>query len=1027
MTGVPESADPWAWARVTETGRSGAETDVAVTAVVVAHNAERWLERLLTALAAQTLRPARVLVTDAGSADRTSELLREAQGRGLVDAIVPGSAGETFGAGVAAALAGADDADWLWLLHDDMVPDPEALATLVAAAGEASAAIVGPLLVEPRRRHERAARVSEAGQTLTEDGVVVGVVQEGVLDQGQLEGGPVLGLNAAGMLARGRVWRELGGFDPVLPSVVQGLEFCWRARLRGHQVITQPRARVVHVEASTRGLREGADLDPAEARRRWGLTLHEAFRPTPLSASERGRLGSVSTQRVLGHLAGKNLGDARLERRAVSQYRADRASVDRLRQVFSDAAGSDPPPEASGLRLSRRTMRSRRLDATFGRAVDWLAAFGDRGGGLGLDALTGDDYARDDQARRRLSPTWIVAWVLIVGAAVASRALFSLDPLAGPQLLPVPASFGGLWERWVDPVAGASPSAGAPWVGLLWAASLLTFGHPDVIVSLLLLGAVPLAFLLARRVLGRLVDDRAVSLVGGVLYALVPVASGAVGSGQVGVIVAVLALPWVAHQLMLWWEEREPPWSLVGGVALATTALTAVEPTAWLPVAIALVALVVRARVGWPRALTAALVPLLLLACSPFSVEIARYPGRLLTGIEPVLAATAAPGVLDLLLSRSAPAAPGLLVSAVVWGALWLLGLAGAILRPRTAAWALAVALASASVAVLLTRLLVTVPPAGAAARPQAGAWLVLMAAALLWAAALGFDGLRAEIAARTFGAPHALAYGAALVSLAAVLAGGGWWVVAGHAGLQREASTGVPAFIRKDAAAGASRTLALSYDGDRVGWVLLEDDYLHLGDGERGLAFGGSTEAAALAGAVAQRLAAGTADEQILPDLQRLGVGSLWVTGATGEQLVAISNAPGLGVGASDEQGANWTVPGSGRLVLVVDGQRSKLDPAAPLPAGPPGRVLVVAEPAPAVSVAGRPLERVPDAAGAPTFAVPPEGGVIERSLGAGFPWWTLLQGLGLLALLTLAAPAADTSTAARGRTPRRARRGQP
>ena len=155
---------------------------------------------------------------------------------------------------------------------------------------------------------------------IKQDGVVVGVVQEGVLDQGQLEGGPVLGLNAAGMLARGRVWRELGGFDPVLPSVVQGLEFCWRARLRGHQVITQPRARVVHVEASTRGLREGADLDPAEARRRWGLTLHEAFRPTPLSASERGRLGSVSTQRVLGHLAGKNLGDARLERRAVSQY-----------------------------------------------------------------------------------------------------------------------------------------------------------------------------------------------------------------------------------------------------------------------------------------------------------------------------------------------------------------------------------------------------------------------------------------------------------------------------------------------------------------------------------------------------------------------------------------------------------------------------------------------------------------------------------------------------------------------------------
>ena len=59
----------------------------------------------------------------------------------------------------------------------------------------------------------------------------------------------------------------------------------------------------------------------------------------------------------------------------------------------------------------------------------------------------------------------------------------------------MPDSFGGLFARYAAGVSGADPSAGAPWVGLVWAASLLTLGHPDLIVSLVLLGAVPVCFL----------------------------------------------------------------------------------------------------------------------------------------------------------------------------------------------------------------------------------------------------------------------------------------------------------------------------------------------------------------------------------------------------------------------------------------------------------------------------------------------------------------------------------------------------
>ncbi len=1035
MTDAAAAADPWAWAR--ESDDADGEHDVshaAVTAVVVAYDAERWLPPLLDSLAAQTLRPRRIVAVDAGSRDATPQLLADAHAAGRVDAVVAGARDATFGAAVAAALAAeasakAASGQWLWLLHDDAVADPEALARLVAASAQEPADVVGPLLLEPRRRRGRAARVSEAGQTISDDGVITGVVAEGVLDQGQLESGPVLAVNACGMLVRRSVWDALGGFDVELPSTVQGLEFCWRAHLSGRSVIVQPRARVVHYEASTRGLRDDVATDPLQDRRRWGLALNEAFRADPLTAGERGRLGAASTRRMAGFLVGKDILDAQLERRAVREWRADRASVARLQETYADAVGGhDAVPDMGALRLSRRAVRQRRVDELFGRVTDWFSGFGDRGGGLGLDALTGDDFARDDQTRRRISPTWIVFWVTVAGALLASRALFSTALLSGPQLLPVPATFGGLFARFADPVAGVATSAGAPWTGLLWLASLLTFGHPDVIVGLILLAAVPLCFLLARRVLGRLLDDPWVALIGAGLYALVPVLTGAVSSGQLGTVVWTITLPILANLLLTWYDDYDPAWPVAGGVGLAATVLTAAEPLTWLPLAGAVVLLAVRANGGWPRAVLAAGAPVLLLA-SPYTAVLLRYPGRLLTGTEPLLAPLTAPSALDLVLGRSAAQAPPLWVSALTFGVLWALAIAGAVLKRRSGLWALTVAIGCAAVAVLLTRLVVTVPPTGLPARPQASAWLVAMAAALIWSAALGLEGLRETIAESTFGSRHTLVYVAALLSVAAVLVGTGWWVVAGHGGLERRESSTVPAFIRKDAARGASRVLALHLTGQTAGWALLEDDLGRLGDAERGLVYGGSTQAQALAESVAQRLAVGAADERLVPDLQTLGVGYLWVTGATTEQRSAIANVPGLGVGAVDNNGANWTVPESGRLALLADGKQTKLDPGAAIPAGAEGRVLLLAEPTGTTlvpTIDGQPLTRLADADGRPAYAIPASGGVLTFSGGPGAPLWALVPGLAVLVLVALSAPSSPSGADARARAPRRARGGR-
>ena len=898
------------------------------------------------------------------------------------------------------------------------------MAVLGKSTCKRGADIVGPLLIEPRRRRGRAVRISEAGQTLTTDGLITGVVAEGELDQGQLDGARVLGVNACGMLVRASVWEALGGLDPALPSSIQGLEFSWRARLAGHDVVTQPNARVVHVEAATRGLRHGITTDPEEERRRWGLALHEAFRDAPLGAGGRNRLRLASTRRAVGHVLGKDLMDARGERRAVRAWARDRDAVARLHASYERATEAGAT-DVSELRLSRAAVRSRGVDELFGRAVDWLSEFGDRGGGPGLDALTGGDFARDDQTRRRLSPTWIFAWVFVAAALVSARSLFSFAPLSGPQLAPVPSDFGALFARFADPVAGIWPSAGAPWIGLVWLSSLVTIGHPDIVVSLALLGCVPVCFLMARRVLGQLVEDQGIALLGGGLYALVPVVSGAVGSGQLGTVVWAMALPLVAHQLIRWWDEGDVSWQVVGLLALSATVLTAVEPLTWLPVALAVAALKFWAGGTWPRTIVAAFGPLLLLA-TPFTAELVRFPGRLLTGIDPVLAPSGPPTILDLVLARPVAEAAPLWVSAGLIGVLWVLALAGAAYR-RTAVWGIVAALACAAVAVGLTRLVVEVPPTGMVARPQASVWLIGMVAGLIGAAAYGLEGVRAEIAHRGFGPRHVVVYAGAVLAAATLLGGSAWWVMAGTGGLQRAGDTALPAFIRKDAERSASRILALDLAEGTGRWAVLSGDLTRLGDGERGLAEGGDPTVDELAASVATRLGAGAEDERIVPDLQRLGVGYLWVTGAAPDQRAAISNVPGLGVGSVDAQGANWVVPASGRLVLVTGTVPAKQDPAELIPAGAEGRVLLVAEPLtdpPIVTIGGVAAQRLPDVDGRLAFAVPGAGGALAVTSAVGPPWWAIVPALALLALIILAAPSSNAAEDARERAPRRADR---
>src|SRR5258708_902980 len=125
----------------------------AVTAVLVSHDGARWLPEALAALAGQTRPPQQVVAVDTGSVDHSRELLAGTLG---ASAVLEWPRETSLGAAVQAGLdafVGAppppqvrgEAIEWVWILHDDCAPDPDALEALLQRAEDSpSATVIGP-------------------------------------------------------------------------------------------------------------------------------------------------------------------------------------------------------------------------------------------------------------------------------------------------------------------------------------------------------------------------------------------------------------------------------------------------------------------------------------------------------------------------------------------------------------------------------------------------------------------------------------------------------------------------------------------------------------------------------------------------------------------------------------------------------------------------------------------------------------------------------------------------------------------
>ena len=150
------------------------------------------------------------------------------------------------------------DVEYLWILHSDARPRPDALAALVSEVERNEASLGGSKLLVAGTRDE----LESVGSATDVFGEPYSGLDEGEIDLQQYDVvREVAFVSSVSMLVRRDLAQGLQGLDDLLEPVAAGLDFSQRVRLAGGRVITVPSSEVFHqgrCRQAGRGWREQA-------------------------------------------------------------------------------------------------------------------------------------------------------------------------------------------------------------------------------------------------------------------------------------------------------------------------------------------------------------------------------------------------------------------------------------------------------------------------------------------------------------------------------------------------------------------------------------------------------------------------------------------------------------------------------------------------------------------------------------------------------------------------------------------------
>jgi GT2 family glycosyltransferase len=140
--------------------------------------------------------------------------------------------------------------DWIALLNDDVVVEPDSLRVLLETG--LSAPDIGS--VAPQVRFfDRPAIINSAGLEIDRLGVAFDRLAGSDLSESGEEPVEVFGVSAGAALYRRLMLEELGGFDETFVAYMEDADLSWRARMHGWRAMYEPRAVVFHHHSATVG------------------------------------------------------------------------------------------------------------------------------------------------------------------------------------------------------------------------------------------------------------------------------------------------------------------------------------------------------------------------------------------------------------------------------------------------------------------------------------------------------------------------------------------------------------------------------------------------------------------------------------------------------------------------------------------------------------------------------------------------------------------------------------------------------
>jgi len=643
-----------------------------VTAILVLHDGAIWLPEVVASLTSQTRPIDQLIAVDTGSVDSSAKLVKGAQ-----IPVLPMDRDTGFGEAVSHAVATLPtvvdpDHEWLWIIHDDLSLQRDALENLIAEVQtRPNVAMAGPKILGWHNR----THLLEIGISIAANGNRWTGLEDDEYDQGQHDGvHEVLAVSTAGALIRRDIFEQLGGFDPNLDLFRDDVDFGWRLYSAGFAAIAVSSAVAFHAEASAN---ERRTVDVAEAFLHRPLLLDRRNAAYVLLAnSSWWRLPLLTMQlligallRSIGFLFAKLPGYASDEILAVGAllvHPAELLSARKVRRIQRLVP--------SGIALKFIPSRWSQIRQSISRSAEFIRSqiFPDEVTEVRDISVLDENLDEEDLLTPATSRNWftlikrpLVALPLFLFLLTVIWSRNRFGALTGGALPEQSAGVSQLWNIYSSGwhyIGMGTTAATPPWVALLAVAATPFFANVKLFIALFFLAA-PLAiagtgYLLMRR----LSNNRWLTAGSALLYGISPVAISAINSGRLSTVVILILLPLLINASQGIFDLNHFTWRRIFGISLLNTVLVAFSPILFIPGLIFTAFAISRDYLASDQGVNQelfnqrlyrriALVVTPLLICAPWSFELLANPKRffidsgfLLPGGGPNLALAANPG-----------------------------------------------------------------------------------------------------------------------------------------------------------------------------------------------------------------------------------------------------------------------------------------------------------------------------------------------------------------------------------------------